>query len=188
MLLAGTFAVQRSHREDLECSLYVLDRLLCILPELFERRWQCNALTHIFKKILHPGNTVRLRREAMRWGHLLFLSGHHVAAYWFWCKFTHDDVNLCHISQLHICLQVVHSVVHDRRGGKDPRDGPHVCLPCPRVPYPPSCCHATRFGLWGNHLRGALTSHPTFQHWEDPRWSYFVLPQVAHGFYGLAGQ
>lgn len=62
----GTFAVQRSHREDLECSLYVLDRLLCILPELFERRWQCNALTHIFKKILHPGNTVRLRREAMR--------------------------------------------------------------------------------------------------------------------------
>ncbi|KAK7072472.1 Ral GTPase-activating protein subunit alpha-2, partial [Halocaridina rubra] len=62
----GTFAVQRSHREDLESSLYVLDRLLCLLPELFERRWQCNALTHIFKKILHPGNTVRLRREAMR--------------------------------------------------------------------------------------------------------------------------
>ncbi|XP_068249956.1 ral GTPase-activating protein subunit alpha-2 isoform X1 [Palaemon carinicauda] len=62
----GTFAVQRSHREDLESSLYILDRLLCLLPELFEKRWQCNALTHIFKKILHPGNTVRLRREAMR--------------------------------------------------------------------------------------------------------------------------
>ncbi|KAK3890821.1 hypothetical protein Pcinc_005247 [Petrolisthes cinctipes] len=62
----GTFAVQKSHKEDLECSLYVLDRLLCLLPERFEKRWQCNALTHIFKKILHPGNIVRLRRDAMR--------------------------------------------------------------------------------------------------------------------------
>ncbi|XP_076041404.1 ral GTPase-activating protein subunit alpha-2 isoform X2 [Oratosquilla oratoria] len=62
----GTFAVQRSHKEDLECALYVLDRLLCLLPDLFARRWQCNALTHIFKKILHPGNTIRMRREAMR--------------------------------------------------------------------------------------------------------------------------
>ncbi|CAL4169326.1 unnamed protein product, partial [Meganyctiphanes norvegica] len=62
----GTFAVQRSHREDLECSLYLLDRLLCLLPDLFAKRWQCNALTHIFKKILHPGNILRLRREAMR--------------------------------------------------------------------------------------------------------------------------
>ncbi|KAG7157064.1 Rho GTPase-activating protein, partial [Homarus americanus] len=61
-----TFAVQKSHKEDLECSLYVLDRLLCLLPERFEKRWQCNALTHIFKKILHPGNIVRLRRDAMR--------------------------------------------------------------------------------------------------------------------------
>ncbi|XP_063845540.1 ral GTPase-activating protein subunit alpha-2-like isoform X2 [Scylla paramamosain] len=62
----GTFAVQKSHKEDLECSLFVLDRLLCLLPERFEKRWQCNALTHIFKKILHPGNIVRLRRDAMR--------------------------------------------------------------------------------------------------------------------------
>ncbi|XP_050708752.1 ral GTPase-activating protein subunit alpha-2-like isoform X3 [Eriocheir sinensis] len=62
----GTFAVQKGHKEDLECSLFVLDRLLCLLPERFEKRWQCNALTHIFKKILHPGNIVRLRRDAMR--------------------------------------------------------------------------------------------------------------------------
>ena len=63
---SGAFAVQRSHREDLECALGVLERLLCLLPEWFAKRWQCNALTHLFKKILHPGNTLRLRKEATR--------------------------------------------------------------------------------------------------------------------------
>ncbi|KAB7502531.1 Ral GTPase-activating protein subunit alpha-1, partial [Armadillidium nasatum] len=62
----GAFAVQRSHREDLENCLFFLDRILCLLPELLKQRWQCNSLTHIFKKLLHPNNTIRLKRESMR--------------------------------------------------------------------------------------------------------------------------
>ncbi|XP_047736141.1 ral GTPase-activating protein subunit alpha-1 [Hyalella azteca] len=62
----GFSVQQRPHREDLEQSLFVLERLLCLLPQLFTRRWQCNALTHVFKKLLHRGNNIRLRREGCR--------------------------------------------------------------------------------------------------------------------------
>ena len=62
--LTGAFAVQRSYREDFEHCLFFLDRILCFLPELIKQRWQCNAFTHIFKKLLHMNNTIRLKREA----------------------------------------------------------------------------------------------------------------------------
>lgn len=63
---AGFSVQQRPHREDLELSLWVLERLLCLLPQLFARRWQCNSLTHVFRKLLHHANTLRLRREGIR--------------------------------------------------------------------------------------------------------------------------
>ncbi|KAF2363976.1 Rap GTPase activating protein domain [Trinorchestia longiramus] len=62
----GFSVQQRPHREDLELALLVLERLLCLLPQLFTRRWQCNALTHVFRKLLHLANNIRLRREGCR--------------------------------------------------------------------------------------------------------------------------
>ncbi|KAK3931767.1 Ral GTPase-activating protein subunit alpha-2 [Frankliniella fusca] len=59
--------VHKAHREELECVLQVLEKALILLPELLGRRWQCHSLTRIMTKLLHPGNSWKLRREAMRY-------------------------------------------------------------------------------------------------------------------------
>lgn len=59
--------VHKAHREELECVLQVLEKALILLPELLGRRWQCHSLTRIMTKLLHPGNSWKLRKEAMRY-------------------------------------------------------------------------------------------------------------------------
>ncbi|XP_034238105.1 probable Rho GTPase-activating protein CG5521 isoform X3 [Thrips palmi] len=59
--------VHKAHREELECVLQVLEKALIYLPELLGRRWQCHSLTRIMTKLLHPGNSWKLRRDAMRY-------------------------------------------------------------------------------------------------------------------------
>ncbi|XP_069689068.1 probable Rho GTPase-activating protein CG5521 isoform X3 [Periplaneta americana] len=59
--------VHKAHREELECVLQVLEKVLVYLPELLSRRWQCHSLTRIMIKLLHPGNSWKLRREAIRY-------------------------------------------------------------------------------------------------------------------------
>lgn len=69
-----TLLVHKAHREELECVLQVLEKSLILLPELLGRRWQCHSLTRIMTKLLHPGNSWKLRRESMR--HVSLLSVH----------------------------------------------------------------------------------------------------------------
>ncbi|KAK9497959.1 hypothetical protein O3M35_003854 [Rhynocoris fuscipes] len=59
--------VHKAHREELEAVLFVLDKLLTLLPELISRRWQYHSLTRLITKLLHPGNSHKLRREAIRY-------------------------------------------------------------------------------------------------------------------------
>ncbi|XP_026674895.1 probable Rho GTPase-activating protein CG5521 isoform X9 [Ceratina calcarata] len=59
--------VQRAHREELEQVLQLLEKVLTLLPELLNRRWQCHSLARILQKLLHPGNSWKLRREAIRY-------------------------------------------------------------------------------------------------------------------------
>lgn len=66
--------VHKAHREELECVLQVLEKALIYLPELLGRRWQCHSLTRIMTKLLHPGNSWKLRRDAMRSVSLLTVS------------------------------------------------------------------------------------------------------------------
>lgn len=63
---AWRVAVHKAHREELECVLGVLERVLILLPELLARRWQCHSLSRIMAKLLHPANSWKLRREAIR--------------------------------------------------------------------------------------------------------------------------
>jgi hypothetical protein len=71
MFAVGTlFAVHKAHREELECVLQILEKVLVYLPELLSRRWQCHSLTRIMTKLLHPGNSWKLRREAIRYSYL----------------------------------------------------------------------------------------------------------------------
>ncbi|XP_011301901.1 probable Rho GTPase-activating protein CG5521 isoform X2 [Fopius arisanus] len=59
--------VHKAHREELEQVLQLLEKVLTLLPELLNRRWQCHSLARILHKLLHPGNSWKLRRQALRY-------------------------------------------------------------------------------------------------------------------------
>ncbi|XP_058461535.1 probable Rho GTPase-activating protein CG5521 isoform X1 [Malaya genurostris] len=59
--------VHKTHREELDGSLWLLSKILCLLPELIARRWQVHSLGRILAKLLHYGNSVKLRREGVRY-------------------------------------------------------------------------------------------------------------------------
>ncbi|XP_015037032.2 probable Rho GTPase-activating protein CG5521 isoform X1 [Drosophila pseudoobscura] len=59
--------VHKAHREELDGSLWLLEKILCLLPELLARRWQCHSLSRIMAKLLHLGNSPKLRREGVRY-------------------------------------------------------------------------------------------------------------------------
>lgn len=61
------FIVHKAHREELEQVLQLLEKVLTLLPELLNRRWQCHSLARILQKLLHPGNSWKLRRQAIRY-------------------------------------------------------------------------------------------------------------------------
>ncbi|OWR50192.1 putative tuberin [Danaus plexippus plexippus] len=59
--------VHKAGREELEGALSLLEKVLCLLPELIGKRWQLHSLTRIFSKLLHSGNSQKLRAEAIRY-------------------------------------------------------------------------------------------------------------------------
>ena len=59
--------MHKTHREELDGSLWLLSKILCLLPELVQRRWQCHSLGRILAKLLHYGNSVKLRREGVKY-------------------------------------------------------------------------------------------------------------------------
>ncbi|XP_049877742.1 probable Rho GTPase-activating protein CG5521 [Pectinophora gossypiella] len=59
--------VHKAGREELEGALSLLEKVLCLLPELIGKRWQLHSLTRIFSKLLHNGNSQKLRAEAIRY-------------------------------------------------------------------------------------------------------------------------
>nr|XP_018896706.1 PREDICTED: ral GTPase-activating protein subunit alpha-1 isoform X1 [Bemisia tabaci] len=59
--------VHKAQKEELEGVLYVLDRILILCPELLSKRWQVHSLTRMLTKLLHPNNSWKLRREAIRY-------------------------------------------------------------------------------------------------------------------------
>ncbi|KAL4709379.1 hypothetical protein ACJJTC_013668 [Scirpophaga incertulas] len=59
--------VHKAGREELEGALSLLERVLCLLPELIGKRWQLHSLTRIFSKLLHTWNSQKLRAESLRY-------------------------------------------------------------------------------------------------------------------------
>lgn len=64
--LIGPDGLSSSQREEFELILFALNRLLLLLPEVLEQRWQLNALVFVFRKMLHYSNVLRVRTEGMR--------------------------------------------------------------------------------------------------------------------------
>lgn len=60
-----SFLVHKAHKEELDCALWILKHVLSLLPELIYKRWQLHSLGRILAKLLHPGNAIKLRCEAI---------------------------------------------------------------------------------------------------------------------------
>lgn len=58
--------MHKAHREELDGSLWLLGKILCLLPELIARRWQCHSISRLLSKLLHHGNSVKLRKEGVK--------------------------------------------------------------------------------------------------------------------------
>ena len=56
----------KAHREELEGILNIFEKILLLLPELIQRRWMFHSIGRIMKKLLHPGNGIKTRKEGTR--------------------------------------------------------------------------------------------------------------------------
>ncbi|ELU01115.1 hypothetical protein CAPTEDRAFT_167900, partial [Capitella teleta] len=56
----------KTHREELDFVLFIFEKILTLLPELIHKRWQYHSIGRVMKKMLHPGNSLKVRREGMR--------------------------------------------------------------------------------------------------------------------------
>ncbi|CAG9764824.1 unnamed protein product [Ceutorhynchus assimilis] len=59
--------VHKAHKEELDCTLWILEQVICLLPELIHRRWQLHSLGRMLAKLLHAGNSLKLRRQGIKY-------------------------------------------------------------------------------------------------------------------------
>lgn len=67
LLSSSVFVVHKAHREELDGSIWLLGKVIYLLPELVSKRWQCHSTSRILMKLLHHGNSTKLRREGVRY-------------------------------------------------------------------------------------------------------------------------
>ncbi|XP_077394615.1 ral GTPase-activating protein subunit alpha-2 isoform X4 [Festucalex cinctus] len=56
----------KSQREELDSILFIFEKILQLLPEKIYNRWQFHSLGSILKKLLHTGNSFKIRCEGIR--------------------------------------------------------------------------------------------------------------------------
>ncbi|XP_043845510.1 ral GTPase-activating protein subunit alpha-1 isoform X9 [Dromiciops gliroides] len=56
----------KSQREELDGILFIFEKILQLLPERIHQRWQFHSIGLILKKLLHTGNSLKIRREGVR--------------------------------------------------------------------------------------------------------------------------
>ncbi|XP_072907479.1 ral GTPase-activating protein subunit alpha-2 isoform X1 [Hemitrygon akajei] len=56
----------KSQREELDSILFVFEKILQLLPEKINSRWQFHSIGSILKKLLHTGNSIKIRCEGIR--------------------------------------------------------------------------------------------------------------------------
>ncbi|CAG09858.1 unnamed protein product [Tetraodon nigroviridis] len=56
----------KSQREELDSILFIFEKILQLLPERIQSRWQYHSIGLILKKLLHTGNSLKIRREGVR--------------------------------------------------------------------------------------------------------------------------
>lgn len=71
----------KQRREDLDCILYMLEKILIYNSRLVKKRWQFFSITFVMQKLLHKDNSHKLRQEGVR----LFI---------LWYEILGDETNL----------------------------------------------------------------------------------------------
>ncbi|XP_077095149.1 ral GTPase-activating protein subunit alpha-1 isoform X4 [Siphateles boraxobius] len=56
----------KSQREELDSILFIFEKILQLLPERIQGRWQFHSIGLVLKKLLHTGNSLKIRREGVR--------------------------------------------------------------------------------------------------------------------------
>uniref|UniRef100_A0A4W5PS12 Ral GTPase activating protein catalytic subunit alpha 2 n=1 Tax=Hucho hucho TaxID=62062 RepID=A0A4W5PS12_9TELE len=56
----------KSQREELDSILFIFEKILQLLPERIYCRWQFHSIGSILKKLLHTGNSFKIRCEGIR--------------------------------------------------------------------------------------------------------------------------
>ncbi|XP_038128358.1 ral GTPase-activating protein subunit alpha-1 isoform X3 [Cyprinodon tularosa] len=56
----------KSQREELDSILFIFEKILQLLPERIQSRWQFHSIGLTLKKLLHTGNSLKIRREGVR--------------------------------------------------------------------------------------------------------------------------
>ncbi|CAL8285950.1 unnamed protein product [Lota lota] len=56
----------KSQREELDSILFIFEKILQLLPEKIYSRWQFHSIGSILKKLLHTGNSFKIRGEGIR--------------------------------------------------------------------------------------------------------------------------
>ncbi|XP_057714629.1 ral GTPase-activating protein subunit alpha-2 isoform X5 [Corythoichthys intestinalis] len=56
----------KSQREELDSILFIFEKILQFLPEKIYNRWQFHSIGSILKKLLHTGNSFKIRCEGIR--------------------------------------------------------------------------------------------------------------------------
>uniref|UniRef100_A0A3B3SCV1 Ral GTPase activating protein catalytic subunit alpha 1 n=1 Tax=Paramormyrops kingsleyae TaxID=1676925 RepID=A0A3B3SCV1_9TELE len=56
----------KSQREEFDSILFIFEKILQLLPEKIQGLWQFHSIGLILKKLLHSGNSLKIRREGVR--------------------------------------------------------------------------------------------------------------------------
>ncbi|KAM8921688.1 ral GTPase-activating protein subunit alpha-1 isoform 6-T6 [Pelodytes ibericus] len=56
----------KSQREELDAILFIFEKVLQLLPERVHQRWHYHSISLILKKLLHTGNSLKIRLEGLR--------------------------------------------------------------------------------------------------------------------------
>ncbi|XP_047466445.1 ral GTPase-activating protein subunit alpha-2 isoform X7 [Mugil cephalus] len=56
----------KSQREELDSILFIFEKILQLLPEKIYNRWQFHSIGSILKKLLHTGNSFKIRCDGIR--------------------------------------------------------------------------------------------------------------------------
>ncbi|KAM9294425.1 ral GTPase-activating protein subunit alpha-1 [Gastrophryne carolinensis] len=56
----------KSQREELDAILFIFEKILQLLPEKIHKRWQYHSISLILKKLLHTGNSLKIRLDGLR--------------------------------------------------------------------------------------------------------------------------